>query len=66
MRHKYAKHLLVVAFFLVTSIIIFRNYFNGPYIVGTDAMGDPSQLVMMKVDSLFFSAWRAWTSLRSP
>ncbi len=57
------KHALALLILAILTAVIFAGYGAGTFMVGTDAMGLPSELTMNKQDSSFFSTWRAFTSL---
>jgi hypothetical protein len=57
------KHVLVLLILAILTAVIFAGYGAGTFMVGTDAMGLPSELTMNKHDNSFFSTWRSFTSL---
>lgn len=57
------KHALALLILAILTALIFAGYGAGTFMVGTDAMGLPSELTMNKQDNSFFSTWRSFTSL---
>lgn len=58
------RTLFAALFFAVITFAVFWGYLlGGNAIVGSDGMGPPADLAMMKEESSYFSSWRAFPAL---
>jgi hypothetical protein len=58
------RTIIAVLFYAGLTFAVFWGYLlGGNAIVGSDGMGPPADLAMMKEESSYFSAWRAFPAL---
>lgn len=55
--------IMAIALFSLLALAIFWRYSQGVLLVGTDSMGLPTELEMMKHYDSFFSTWQSFASM---